>query len=175
MVFTGWIKSINFSIMKYFSLSVVILVLFGFALNSQAQSGISFTTSKLTGATLDYPTTLAFGRDNRLYVTQQDGTIFAYTVQKNGPNNYSVSNTETISLIKNIPNHNDKGVFQDFGSGSRRQLTGIVATGTAANPVLYICSSDFRIGGGGELGDVGLDTNSGMISKLTKNGSTWTM
>ncbi len=157
--------------MKLF-LPLVGLLMIGLSFNTCGQSGISFTTSKLTGATLDYPTTLAFGRDNRLYVTQQDGTIFAYTIQKNGPNNYSVTNTETINLIKNIQNHDDRGGLFNF---AKRQLTGIVATGTAANPVLYICSSDPRIGGGGELGDVDLDTNSGMISKLTKNGSTWQM
>ena len=159
--------------MKYFLLSVVALLVIGFTLETQAQSGISFTTSRVTGAVPVVPTTLAFGPDNRLYVTQVDGTILAYTIAKNGPNNYSVTNTETINLIKTIPNHDDRGNVVD--AGVRRQTTGIVATGTAANPVLYICSSDPRIGGGGELGDIDLDTNSGMISKLTKNGSTWTM
>src|SRR5688572_18943454 len=158
--------------MKYFLLSVVSLLVIGFTWDVQGQSGISFTTSKLTGATLDYPTTLAFGRDNRLYVTQQDGTIFAYTVQKTGANNYAVTNTETINLIKNIQNHDDRGGNFNF---AKRQLTGIAVSGTAANPVLYICSSDPRIGGGGELGDIDLDTNSGMISKLTKVGGTWQM
>ncbi|WP_276372040.1 malectin domain-containing carbohydrate-binding protein [Chryseolinea sp. H1M3-3] len=158
--------------MKYFLLSVAFLLAIGFAWDAQGQAGISFTTSKLTGATLDYPTTLAFGRDNRLYVTQQDGTIFAYTVQKNGAGNYAVTNTETINLIKTIQNHDDRGGLFNV---ARRQLTGLVVTGTAANPVLYICSSDFRIGGGGELGDIDLDTNSGMISKLTKVGNTWQM
>ena len=137
-----------------------------------AQSGISFTTSTLSGVNVSNPTTLAFGPDNRLYVTQQDGFIFAYTVQNNGPNNYAVTNTEVISVIRTIPNHNDRGEPFPF---VQRQVTGIVATGTAANPVLYICSSDPRIGGGGELGDIDLDTNSGMISKLTKNGSNWSM
>src|SRR5690606_173806 len=127
----------------------------------------------LAGVNLSNPTTLAFGPDNRLYVTQQDGNIFAYTIQKNGPNNYVVTNTELISLVRNIPNHYDNGEL--FTAYVQRQVTGIVATGTAANPILYICSSDPRIGGGGELGDINLDTNSGMISKLTKTGSTWQM
>ena len=139
---------------------------------ASGQTGISFTSSTLAGVNVSNPTTLAFGPDNRLYVTQQDGFIFAYTIQKNGPNNYVVTNTELISIIRDIPNHNDRGGLLNL---VQRQVTGIVATGTAANPVLYICSSDPRIGGGGELGDIDLDTNSGTISKLTKNGSTWCM
>jgi hypothetical protein len=159
--------------MKYFLLSAAVaLLVIGFALDTHGQSGVSFTTSNLFGASVSSPTTLAFGPDNRLYVTQQDGTIFAYTVQKNG-STYVVTNTEIINIIKTIPNHDDRGAVVNLGNV--RQLTGIVATGTAANPVLYICSSDPRIGGGGELGDIDLDTNSGMISKLTKNGSTWSM
>ena len=150
---------------------VLLLVLLFF--QASGQTGISFTTSTLAGVNVSNPTTLAFGPDNRLYVTQQDGFIYAYTIQKNGPNNYVVTNTELISIIRDIPNHNDRGgLFTGF---VQRQVTGIVATGTAANPVLYICSSDPRIGGGGELGDIDLDTNSGTISKLTKNGSTWSM
>ena len=155
--------------MKYFLLSVVTLLVFGFTLDTRGQSGISFTTSNLSGATVTLPTTLAFGPDNRLYVTQVDGTILAYTIQKNGPSSYSVANTEIINILKTIPNHDDRGNVVNVGN--LRQLTGIVATGTAANPVLYICSSDHRIGGGGELGDIDLDTNSGMIYKLTKTGA----
>jgi len=137
-----------------------------------AQSGISFTSSTLAGVNVSNPTVLAFGPDNRLYVTQQDGIILAYTIQKNGPNNYAVTNTETISIVKTIANHNDRGGVISF---AQRQVTGLVITGTAANPILYVCSSDPRIGGGGELGDIDLDTNSGTISKLTKSGSTWQM
>ena len=158
--------------MKLLSTIYVLLFLI-LSHTASAQSGISFTTSTLAGVNLSNPTTLAFGPDNRLYVTQQDGNIFAYTIQKNGPNNYVVTNTELISLVRNIPNHYDNGEL--FTAYVQRQVTGIVATGTAANPVLYICSSDPRIGGGGELGDINLDTNSGMISKLTKTGSTWQM
>ncbi|HEY5919333.1 MAG TPA: hypothetical protein VIU13_18065, partial [Chryseolinea sp.] len=155
------------------SSTILVLLLVLLFLQASGQTGISFTTSTLAGVNVSNPTTLAFGPDNRLYVTQQDGFIYAYTIQKNGPNNYVVTNTELISIIRDIPNHNDRGgLFTGF---VQRQVTGIVATGTAANPILYICSSDPRIGGGGELGDIDLDTNSGTISKLTKNGSTWSM
>ncbi|MEL6357377.1 MAG: PKD domain-containing protein, partial [Bacteroidota bacterium] len=49
-------------------------------------------------------------------------------------------------------------------------ITGILATGTATNPVLYVTSSDWRIAVGN---DSNLDTNSGVISRLTWNGSFW--
>ena len=80
-------------------------------------------------------------------------------------------NTETINLVKNIPNYNDDGSSH---ASNQRQVTGLLVKGTAAKPVLYVTSSDYRIGGGGSGADKNLDTNSGMISKLTKNGNNWT-
>ncbi|MEM8897476.1 MAG: kelch repeat-containing protein [Bacteroidota bacterium] len=91
------------------------------------------------------------------------------TVQRNGVDDYEVIAQETISLVKNIPNHDDEG---DLSSGvNDRECTSIYVTGTAANPVIYASSSDPRIGG--PSGDKGLDTNSGVITKLTWNGSSW--
>ena len=75
-------------------------------------------------------------------------------------------------LVRNIPNHSDIGQVVTL---TARQITGIVTAGTSTNPILYICSSDPRIGGGGTLRDLDLDTNSGTISKLTKNGNVWSM
>ncbi|MBA3483921.1 MAG: hypothetical protein H0T51_19115, partial [Pirellulales bacterium] len=49
----------------------------------------------------------------------------------------------------------------------------ILVTGTAANPVLYVNSSDPRIGGGSSGADLNLDTNSGIVSRLTKVGGAW--
>jgi len=147
---------------------VVLLLLTGVQLVGQ-----NFNTSKLKGITLTSPTTLHFGPDGRLYVAQQDGTIFAYTIQKNAANDYQVISTETILLVKQITNHDDDG--SENLAETDRQVTGILTAGTPSNPVLYVSSSDPRIGGGegGGIGDVGLDTNSGVISKLTWNGSSW--
>jgi len=131
----------------------------------------NFSSSGLAGESLNNPTSLQFGPDDRLYVSQQDGAIKAYTVVRNGANNYAVTNTETINLVKNIPNHNDDGTLHT--DQNKRQVTGILVKGTAAKPVLYVTSSDYRIGGGGSGADKNLDTNSGMISKLTKNGNSW--
>jgi hypothetical protein len=118
-------------------------------------------------------TSLQFGPDGRLYVAQQDGFIKAYSIARQGPNNYSVVSTETISAIRSIPNHDDNGAVN--WSVTDRLVTGILVAGTATNPVIYVASSDPRIGGGegGGTGDLNLDTNSSMVSKLTWTGSTW--
>ncbi|WP_340077503.1 malectin domain-containing carbohydrate-binding protein [Leptobacterium sp. I13] len=137
---------------------------------------ISFSSSGLVGENVNNPTSLEFGPDGRLYVAQQDGTIWAFTVTRDnaapGSGTYTVTNTETINIVKNsVPNHNDDGIFNNT---LIRQVTGIATAGTASNPALYVTSSDWRIGGGGSLGnDTNLDTNSGILSKLTWNGSSW--
>jgi hypothetical protein len=142
-----------------------------------AQSGvcdaapISFDASQLVGETLLNPTSLDFGPDGKLYVSQQNGTILGYTIQKNAPNDYVITNTQTINLVKNIPNHNDDGALAP--TQTNRLITGLVAAGTPTNPVLYVASGDPRIGGGSNATDTNLDTNSGIISRLTWNGSSW--
>ncbi|MGE0580404.1 malectin domain-containing carbohydrate-binding protein, partial [Reyranella sp.] len=75
---------------------------------------------------------------------------------------------ETIDVIKNIPNHNDDGSLN--AALADRQVTGLLVTGTTSNPVLYVTSSDPRIA---NFSDADLDTNSGILSKLTWNGAAW--
>ena len=123
-----------------------------------------FTHSNLNSAPLVFPTALMFGPDGRLYVAQRNGQLFAYTIERDGPNNYTAAHTETINTIRTIPNHNDDGSPH---LGEDRQLTGFDITGTAENPILYVTSSDYREGGGIDGQDYGLDTNSGVISMLT--------
>ncbi|GGK67992.1 hypothetical protein GCM10011405_14940 [Rufibacter glacialis] len=135
-----------------------------------ANAQFSFSTSGLKNITLDNPTSLQFGPDGRLYVAQQNGFIFALTIAKNGANNYSVTAQESINLINLIPNHDDDGNLAP-GWLTTRQVTSLLVTGTAANPILYVTSSDSRIGGPG--GDQNLDTNSGIVSRLTKSGGSW--
>jgi glucose/arabinose dehydrogenase len=120
------------------------------------------------------PTSLQWGPDNRLYVSNQDGLIKAYTVTRSAKDAYSVTATETIDLVNKMPNRNDNGALNTAVEG--RLVTGIAVTGSAASPIIYVASSDPRIGGGRQRGhgDLELDTNSGIISKLTKSGGTWT-
>ena len=91
--------------------------------------------------------------------------------QAQRPNSYAVTATEKITAVKAIPNHNDNGAVNT--GVTDRQVTGILVTGTATSPVLYATSSDPRIGGGATGTDTNLDTNSGMISRLTWNGTSW--
>ena len=135
-----------------------------------ARAPISFGKSLLAGESSTRPTSLQFGPDGRLYVLQQDGTLKIYRVVRNSANNYAVTATETVNLIKNIVNHDDNGAVNN--TLGVRQATGMIVRGTAAQPVLYISSSDSRFGGG-PRGDLNLDTNSGMVSRLTWNGAAW--
>jgi hypothetical protein len=152
---------------------VIAGLLSALAVPSAAQTAptISFGKGALAGESSLNPTSLQFGPDKRLYVAQQDGLIKAYTVKRNAANDYSVSATETITAIQKIPNHNDNGALNT--TLGKRQVTGILVKGTATNPVIYVSSSDPRIGAGPNVGDVNLDTNSGIISKLTKGAAGW--
>ncbi|WP_247237823.1 PKD domain-containing protein [Telluribacter sp. SYSU D00476] len=120
-------------------------------------------------ATLKNPTSLQFGPDGRLYISQQNGLIKVYTIAKNAPGDYTITGEEVISIINSIPNHNDDGT--PAPTVKTRQITGLVVAGTAQTPILYVSSSDSRIGG--PSGDLNLDTNSGIISKLTKTSTGW--
>ncbi|GLR19448.1 hypothetical protein GCM10007940_40640 [Portibacter lacus] len=109
-----------------------------------------------------------FGPDDRLYVLNLNGTIDIFTVVKNGPNDYEVTSEEELLFVKNIPNHNDDGSSH---TGNSREATGLTVVGTPATPIIYVTSSDSRVGG--PSGDKNLDTNSGVITRLTKNGNSW--
>ncbi len=142
-------------------------------LSTFAQS-ISFGSTGLIGENIVNPTSLEFGPDDRLYVSQQDGTIWAFTIERDastpGQGIYTITNTEIISIVKNeVANHNDFGIINTI---QQRQLTGIMTDGTASNPILYVTSSDYL--NGGPSGDTNLDTNSSVLSKLEWNGSAWT-
>src|SRR5215211_2649279 len=136
-----------------------------------AQTSISFQKSLLKSEISTSPTSLQFGPDGRLYVAQQNGLIYAYTIERSGVGSNGVTATETINLVKNIPNHNDNGTLN--ASQTNRQVTGILVAGTASNPIIYASSSDPRIGAGSSGNDTNLDTNSGIVSRLTWNGTSW--
>jgi len=159
-------------------ISLIALWLFGSAITVDAQNGVSFKApTNLVGESLSNPTSLQFGPDGRLYVAQQNGQIKIYTIQRNAPSNpsqsgsYVVTATETLTLVQQIPNYNDDGT-RNTGINTR-QITGLLVIGTAQNPILYVSSSDPRIGAGGGGSDLNLDTNSGIVSRLTWNGSAW--
>ena len=129
---------------------------------------VSFASQAVVSG-LSNPTTLQFGPDGRLYVAQQDGLIRIYDVTQPSPGQWAAVEAQTVSLIKDIPNHNDDGSLNTLIN--ERQVTGLLVTGTTANPVIYVTSSDPRIS---DFADINLDTNSGILSKLTWNGIAWT-
>lgn len=131
-------------------------------------SSIGFGKSILGGVSVVAPTTLQFGPDGRLYVGLQNGTIRVLTVQRTAPNAYTVTADEAITSIREILNHDDFG--NPNPTVDQRLVTGLLVTGTAANPVLYVTSSDPRMA---VAGDINLDTNSGVLSRLAWNGAAW--
>ena len=175
MITARFTRSAKFGLTCVFLVAAVVSTL-SFALlagssGAQAAPTVSFGKSGLASETSINPTSLQFGPDERLYVAQQDGAIKAYTVKRNAANDYSVTATETITNVKSMPNHNDDGSLNT--ALGKRQVTGILVAGTASSPVIYVSSSDPRIGAGADGADVNLDTNSGVISRLTKGASGW--
>jgi hypothetical protein len=121
-----------------------------------------------SGVNLNNPTSLQFGPDERLYVSEQNGSINAFTVEKQGDDWVATDAEELVladgsGVVKSIQNHNDDG---SESGNSNRQVTGIVVTeDDQGNVVLYVSSSDPRISSNN---DIGLDTNSGVVSKVTQ-------
>lgn len=59
-----------------------------------------------------------------------------------------------------------------YSAATERLVTGILVTGTPARPVLYVTSSDPRTGAANRR-DRSMDTNSGIVSRLTWAGDEW--
>ncbi|GLU44904.1 PKD domain-containing protein [Allomuricauda sp. NBRC 101325] len=170
---------------NYFSyvlrVSIGALIFLSSVFYSDAQAQINFDQSQLNFGSFDDVssgvTSLMYGPDGRLYVAEYPGTIKILTIQRNSSTNYEVTAVEALNGVKSIVNHDDDGGLCSGASGdcSSRETTGLTVGGTASNPIIYVSSSDFRIGAGsgGGNGDVGLDTNSGVITRFSWNGSSW--
>lgn len=130
-----------------------------------------FTGSVLGGLNISHPTSLQFGPDGKLYVSQMNGIIQVLTVVRNAANGYVVTDTVTLNQINEMTNYDDDGAVNSGVHG--RLVTGLLVTGSAAAPTLYVSSSDPRQGGGPSGHDSNLDTNSGVVSRLTKQGGGW--
>jgi len=134
---------------------------------------VNFSKSalKINGAGILKGTSLQFGPDGKLYVAEMNGTIQIFTVTRVGKDNYTANRIGTITEIQDVPNHDDDGSSK--ASLKTRLLTGILVTGTAAQPIIYAASSDPRQAAGPSGTDSDLDTNSGILHRLTKNGGGW--
>lgn len=165
--------------MKYYSNQIRTNVIVGLLLllfSTSAHAQINFTQSVLdfngNGSVAEGVTALMYGPDGRLYVAEYRGEIKILTIQRNTALDYEVTSMETLNGIVTMQDHDDDGALNNE---TERETTGIYVTGTIANPIIYVSSSDIRIGAGdgGGNGDVGLDTNSGVITRFTWNGSSW--
>ena len=133
---------------------------------------VNFSMSTLnTGQLVTRGTTLQFGPGGKLYVGEMTGGIHVFNITRNGKDNYTGTLLETINLVKNVPNHDDDGTPNT--NQNTRTMTGLYVEGTAAAPVIYVSSSDPRQAAGPSGNDANLDTNSGMVHKLTKSGNNW--
>lgn len=160
-----------------------VLIKFQFLLVLPCLLGSLYAQPSFTKSDLNYNgilnleggiTSLMFGPDGRLYAADYPpGTIKVMTIVRNGPSNYTVTQVESLSGVTDIVNHDDDGAVNS--TQTQREVTGLTVAGTASNPVIYVTSSDYRIGSGigGGLGDLGLDTNSGIITRFTWTGSSW--
>nr|WP_299240537.1 malectin domain-containing carbohydrate-binding protein [uncultured Halomonas sp.] len=140
--------------------------------------------------TLTQPTALDWGPDGRLYVTERTGSLKVLTVAFGDPTPgdadtasvFYVTAAETLDQVKNIPNFNDDGTP---ATGNQRQVTGVAAVrqfDDAGQPVVfdgkpavsvYLTSSDSREGGSSDGSDLGLDTNSGIITRIDQTATGW--
>ena len=164
---------------NYFSFnkksSLFLITVVGLFLNTYLSFGqINFSQSTLNfevGNVDNGVTSLMYGPDGRLYVAELTGKIKILTIERNGPTDYIVTQIEELDGIQNIIDHNDDGsVYESID----RETIGLTVGGTAANPLIYVSSSDIRIGAGSKgNGDQGLDTNSGIITRFSWNGNTW--
>jgi hypothetical protein len=75
----------------------------------ERRPNVAFRSTRIPLGLTGGPTSLQFGPDARLYVSEQDGTINAITLQRADGGEYRVLDHERIDLIKDIPNHDDDG------------------------------------------------------------------
>ena len=123
---------------------IISILCMGMGIPMRGQISFSQNQLNLNGFTsITNGTALEFGPDGRLYVVDYRGLIKVFTILRNGPGNYQVAASEDLTGVTSIQDHNDDG--SPFSSPNRETL-GIAVGGTEQNPVVYVASSDFRIG-----------------------------
>src|SRR5690554_5618378 len=75
-------------------------------------SGQSFTQNQVNfngHPSVQSGTSLSFGPDGRLYVTEYLGQVKIYTLERESPGMYKATSLEILTDIQEIPDHNDDG------------------------------------------------------------------
>jgi glucose/arabinose dehydrogenase len=117
------------------------------------------------GATLEFGTSIQVGADGRIYVTDQAGHIYAYTMEQGSFESIVAVASERIDIIRDLPNHDDDGTLNpDLAD---RLITGMLAVGTADRPAFFISSSDPR------TYRRRADSNSGVVSLMHYEDDVW--
>lgn len=139
--------------------------------SAQVDSLSDLTQLVVDNVALSSPTTINVGADGRLYVTQQDGLVVVLTVERSFADiggqlaeTWGVNDRQNVDLIQIMPNHDDQGRFQPGVNG--RLITGALTdVDENGHVIVYVASSDPRIS---IETDSNLDTNSGIISRLSQ-------
>jgi glucose/arabinose dehydrogenase len=109
------------------------------------------------------PTSLAMGPDGKLYVAQQDGLIHVLTMNEM----LEVTSVQTVRSIYLSPTFDANGAPATGVVG--RQVTGIYVdpSSNPSAPVLYVSHSDPRIGANNNNAALLIDTDGGVLTRLT--------
>ena len=134
----------SFSIPLNLNRTVSLTLLSIFFLFSSSKVQAQFTQSLLENAGATNGTCIQFGPDGNLYVGKQNGEILMLKVKREKANDYVIEENLKILQIKEMQNHKDDG--SEDNEKVKRQVTGLVVTGTAENPILYVTSSNPNIG-----------------------------
>jgi N-acetylneuraminic acid mutarotase len=152
---------------------VLLAWVLGVTLRAQEDS-IGFLKHKLEGTLINRPTAIQWGADGRLYVLELGGYLKILTIVRVEAGVYNVLRAEVLDTIALTPNHEPNGAPSPVKG---RHATGLLVTGTAEAPVMYVSHSDQRYlyfdNNINPKNDAFTDTNSGIVTRLAWDGSTW--
>ena len=159
------------SVLSSLVLAIILLTASLLPVTEAQAAPIGFGLSVVANTSGSKPTTLAWGPDGRLYVgyvRRDDPRVHGEAERGEQLRGDRHARRSTRSQASRTTTTTATSSAPTAGSS-----LGLVVTGSASQPVIYASSSDPRIGGGSEGSDLNLDTNSGTLSRLTWNGSSW--
>ncbi len=140
---------------------------------------IAFTSVSLTGIPDRNYTSLEFGPDGRLYASHRFGEIYAFDIEQQVDATGKITGYLATSTRDDLAHQDDRQPQRRRHRGVRRLRPAShwhrhVGNGPEPGYLRLVeRSARGRRRQAGGYGDTGLDTNSGIISRLTWNGSSW--